>query len=270
MKYVPKKVDDSVNTGEKEYIKNITSIFITVFGGGFLCMFLIFISLDFIVDRLPIEMERQLQSFLPSASFIKTESVAQKNIEKLLERVKSETSVKDYPFKIIINKNKTPNAFMYAGGIMVIHDSLIKQLGSENELAFVIGHEIGHFYHRHHLKSAGINLAIQTMKFLFVGNVDSSEALVDQTSIITGLIFSRKHELESDDFGIRALNGYYGHVNGVGEFFTRFKDSKVVKIFKSISSTHPSDEKRTRHFEQLIKKESFRTNGKFYPIEPYL
>ena len=46
------------------------------------------------------------------------------------------------------------NAVALPGGNIVVFAGLLKEIKSENELAMILGHELGHFAHRDHLRGA--------------------------------------------------------------------------------------------------------------------
>ena len=58
----------------------------------------------------------------------------------------------DYRFEIV--EMAEPNAFALPGGVVYVSRGLLALLNSEDELASVIGHEIGHVAAHHHLRHA--------------------------------------------------------------------------------------------------------------------
>ena len=60
----------------------------------------------------------------------------------------------DYCNKIRIYIVRIPqfNAGMFPNGMMLIHSSALLMLENEAQLASLMGHEFGHFFHRHGIK----------------------------------------------------------------------------------------------------------------------
>jgi hypothetical protein len=69
----------------------------------------------------------------------------------------------------------------------------MKQVESENELAFVLGHELGHFRNRDHLKSLGRDLALA----LLIATLSQGSSVGDLAALsgdLAGRSFSREQE----------------------------------------------------------------------------
>lgn len=54
------------------------------------------------------------------------------------------------PLQVYVMADLQPGAFAYASGALFVTDGLLRALRSEDELAFVLGHEVGHVAMRHH------------------------------------------------------------------------------------------------------------------------
>ncbi len=53
----------------------------------------------------------------------------------------------NYPFQFyVLADNRTVNAFALPGGPMFITEALLTRLQNEDQLAGVLGHEVGHVY----------------------------------------------------------------------------------------------------------------------------
>jgi beta-barrel assembly-enhancing protease len=127
-----------------------------------------------------------------------------------------------YNFEFKVIDKDFVNAFAYPGGKIYITDALIEDLNaSDDELAAVIAHEIGHVIHRHSVKRIVESSAVVLMwKAIFYSDDDEhqenfgeaiGELLIRDAALFAGLSFSRAHEFEADDAGWRAMmavNGY--------------------------------------------------------------
>ena len=127
-------------------------------------------------------------------------------------------TLKGYDYRILIIKEKDPNAFAVAGGNIYVTTGLIEMIEDDSELDFIIAHEIAHIERRHSLreiKEAQKRAAIASIASLAVGvgvlatGGDANDAaIVTQLSVIFGDYanqfarkgFSREMEQESDIF----------------------------------------------------------------------
>ena len=110
-----------------------------------------------------------------------------------------------YTFKIVDKKGV--NAYAVPGGFIYIHLDLIRKAETESELAFVLGHEIGHIVGQHSMKRLTKVYGIEIIKRIILDE-DSSEAKKLITEIIAaGLLFrySRDNERESDFYGVENI-----------------------------------------------------------------
>lgn len=116
-----------------------------------------------------------------------------------MSRVRWETSVFN---------DKSPNAFALPGGKIGVHTGMFKVATNQDQLASVIGHEIGHVWAEHgnarmSNKFLG-NTALQLGSVLAGEPTQEKQQLLGLMGVATqlgGLSFSRKHESESDKLG---------------------------------------------------------------------
>ena len=122
---------------------------------------------------------------------------------------------KDLPWRFRVINIDAFNAAAFPGGFIYATKGLMQALTDE-ELAFVIGHEIGHVDYRHSIKQLE-SAQMRRLGLIVVaagaggGNVDGNAArLVQLTDGIIGSQRSQGDESESDRYGMRmmALAGY--------------------------------------------------------------
>jgi predicted Zn-dependent protease len=119
-----------------------------------------------------------------------------------------------YPFDFhLLADPRTVNAFALPGGQVFLTAGLFGRLGSEAQLAGVLGHEVGHVVHRHSAE----HLAKQQFTQVLVGAAavagSDDQSGGRQTAAIAALVgdmanlrFSRNDELEADSYGVKALS----------------------------------------------------------------
>src|SRR5436305_9825599 len=115
----------------------------------------------------------------------------------------------------VINDPKTVNAFCMAGGKMAIYTGMWEKLKvSDDEVAQVMGHEIGHALanHTQERMSIAYSTSIGTqLAAIALGARDQTAALMQQAAVVAiQLPNSRESESEADQIGIElaARAGY--------------------------------------------------------------
>jgi len=156
----------------------------------------------------------------------------------------------------LINDPKTVNAFCMAGGKMAMYTGLIEQLkASDDEIAQVMGHEIGHALANHTQErmsiaySSGIGAQLAAIA---LGARDQTAALMQTAAVVAiQLPNSRESEAEADQIGIElAARAGYEPTAAVSlwEKMGKISGGKGPPEFLS---THPSPEHRRERLREL-------------------
>jgi len=154
-------------------------------------------------------------------------------------------------------ESASPNAFVLPSGQIGVTTSLLALVQNDDQLAAVIGHEIGHVVARHAaerysntaLTSAGLQIAQG------VAGADRSRAVGALGSIgaQVGVLlpFSRRDELEADRLGVDYMvrAGYRAsEALAMWRLFASQRQSSAPEF----TSTHPSDQTRIAALERYI------------------
>ncbi len=182
-------------------------------------------------------------------------------VNRVGQRIVSSTLVRETPYRFqfhLLRDDQTINAFALPGGQIFITAALLKLLKNEDQLAGVLGHEIGHVVGRHSIQqmakseflqslAEGVGMAISN------GRDQSSVQMTEYVSKLINLKYGRNDELEADALGVRFLiECGYDPENMIG----------VMEILKKVSggrqpemlSTHPDPGNRIEHIRAEITK----------------
>jgi len=165
-----------------------------------------------------------------------------------------------------------PNALALPGGLVVVTDGLLRRAGSENELAFVLAHEIGHFRDRDHLRGLG-RAAIVGLVLATIGLGDASAAAIAQPFVVVaGRGFDRAQERAADRFALTLVAAEYGHAAGAADFFRRLPDADagVAARVTGWVSTHPVSEDRIAELDAAAREARIPLDGPLTPLPPGL
>lgn len=178
-------------------------------------------------------------------------------------RLIASTAAKEtsYQFKFhLLADTQTVNAFALPGGQIFITEALFRRLKSEDQLAGVLGHEMGHVVGRHSneqmANSQLMSGLAQGVGVMFSDGHNNSGAqianLVAQWRVMT---FSREDESESDALGVRFMMqaGYNPEaLIGVMEILEQVSGGSNRSDFMS---SHPNPANRMEHIREVIAKE---------------
>jgi len=152
----------------------------------------------------------------------------------------------DFKWRLrIIHDDSTLNAFCTPGGYIYIYTGILKFMESEDQLAGVMGHEIGHADMRHSTRQMSAMFGMQVIEQVLLGN---SAMLQQLTSAIVGLKFSRKHETEADNRSVMYLCPTVYSASGGAGFFQKLEKMGSGQRQPEFLSTHPNPEGRIDHF----------------------
>jgi predicted Zn-dependent protease len=145
----------------------------------------------------------------------------------------------------------------------------MKQVESENELAFVLGHELGHFRNRDHLKSLGRDLALA----LLIATLSQGSSVGDLAALsgdLAGRSFSREtgREAEADAYGLSLVVAEFGHLEGATDFFEKLPapENVVERSLSSYLNTHPLSEERIEDMTRLAEEKGWPAEGELTPV----
>jgi predicted Zn-dependent protease len=264
MKYVPSQPSEGINTSDEHPLKSLLILTTGTIASIFIILSIISLFADFVVSFIPVEYEQSLFKDKNIGNLItKGESDVTGEIQQYLQTLvnslheQSGNKYNDHRFKVNLSAIPQPNAFAAPGGYIVVTTGLLKSVTSENGLAMVLAHEIGHHYERHPLRGLGLGLVVA----LFLSAISGfdiggyAHKFVENTTLIGQLAYSRKQEIASDHIAVNLIRKKYGHANGASEFFKHIKTTSEHNSEPPIFlRTHPSTQERLNYLEDAERK----------------
>jgi Zn-dependent protease with chaperone function len=217
--------------------KPVADFFILT-GGLAAILVLLYLAIGFISERAFLFIGPQTErSLLGSVSWSGgTEwSAGRELVERLL-------GSKELDVEVYVVDHGTLNAYAYPGRQVVVECSVLEKVSTENALAFVIAHELGHIHHRDNMRMLGRGLGLLLIQAaLGMGGGNHQVATVAPIALHTR--FSVAQELNADDFAIEVLRRAYGGTKGADEFFRAIPPGHDSPSF---FNSHPATEERIR------------------------
>ncbi len=175
--------------------------------------------------------------------------------QKLLRTNLAVESDYQYDFHLLYDP-QVINAFALPGGQVFITEALFSKLENEDQLAGIIGHEIGHVIHRHGAeRMAKMELTQGLTMAAVIGAGDASMAQMAQyVGNLVNMKYGRDQELESDEIGVvLAIQAGYDPyaMLGVMDILEAASGSNRQPEFMS---THPSPDNRREKITESIER----------------
>jgi Zn-dependent protease with chaperone function len=257
MPYKPTQFNDAVNVTNNchktEFLKLSFAVFIIV-----LAVYFAFSLISRIVlSNISIESENKLFSkfsYVSDSEKLSEEDDRFIKANTLFCSIPKEMLPVGYKFQLIIIKDKNINAFAIPGGTIALTTGLIDLVKSDRELVFVIGHELGHFANRDHMKSLSGSLAANMTIGLIFGLDNSLLNIANGFSELINNGYSREHELSADSWGLKILDAKYGNTAGAIDFLEMMSKHKSDSRLENFLSTHPSFKTRIQNINNLTKE----------------
>ena len=262
MKHVPRQPRDDVNVSDTHPLVEASTLFVGLSAIFVLIVLVLVFLIELALYFIPAEREAALfRNWLPED--IVTVSPVDERLyqaQLLLDRLAFHWGDSPYEFRVEIDDSTDANAMALPGGLIIVTTGLLDQVESENELAFVLGHELGHYRNRDHLRALGRGVVFGLLFAVTTGGDISSVGI--NVADLTLRSFNRKQELSADEFGLELVYTQYGHVDQAWKLFERWDDGEDA-LFDVLgyTSTHPQPEDRIEVLEEYAKSRGWPVSG---------
>lgn len=161
----------------------------------------------------------------------------------------------DYHFRVV--KDEGLNAFAIPGGFIYVNSALM-DISTEDELACVLAHEIGHIAARHSVKKLQATMAYELLRGIAIG-VTKQETVANAIDAFVfnpvTLAYSRQDELLADRLAVKYVKKAGLNPYGMITFFEKLKKEQAKKgpnLRIEILSSHPNLDERIKRIKEEI------------------
>lgn len=257
MKFSPRNLEDNVNVSGTHPLIELCWLL----GGLILAAGIVFSALglltDLVVSKTPLHVETWLGQQALQRIPAKESPLLQKRLEELLRSLPADSPLHRYSFRVLLAESGEINAIALPGGNIMVFSGLLAKIESENELAMVLAHEMGHFVNRDHLRGLGRGLGMAVGTTLLFGQDSAASNLVVTTMMSFQARYSQGQEAAADRFGLELLEKRYGHVGGATDFFRRLAEKAGGNIPYLLAS-HPHPQARIAVLEEFAAERNYR------------
>ena len=210
-----------------------------------------------ITEEQEIQMGREYNSQILKMNPVYEDQELQEYVQSIGESLALKSHRPNLIYRFTILDSPDINAFALPGGYIYINRGLMSYFSSEEELAAVLGHEIGHVTARHSVRQYSqsqlmgiLSAAIEINSGRTAGNI----ANLASGALLSG--YGREMELEADDLGAQYIyqDGY--SPQGMYDVLSVLKDQETYskkiaeqrgqepRSYHGVFASHPSNDLR--------------------------
>lgn len=176
-----------------------------------------------------------------------------KRLNRLTRKHRNEDGL-NLNFKVYLSPQV--NAFATPDGSIRFYSGLMDKM-TDDELRFVIGHEIGHVKLQHSLKKARLALATQTAMTALASHAKTAAIPRHELAQLGAKMFLQKHsrseESNSDEYSAMTFLKKHGYNRKAAKSaLLVLAEGHNSDLFSELLSSHPNPHKRAAKVEKLV------------------
>jgi len=188
-----------------------------------------------------------------------------RRVERVGQRIVPASGMTQYDWEFVVFDNDQQNAWVLPNGKVAFYSGLLDIMANDDQVATVMGHEVGHVRSNHAAQrarqqaAAGLGLAVvgAGLGMADVQNRDRWAGILGAGLTFGVLLpYSREHELEADRLGVDYMHA------------ARYRPSQALDFWQTMEarnrqspmefmSTHPSSTTRMAALERHIQSRGY-------------
>ncbi len=248
--FIPKEVDSEVNVQPTERITDMVALF----AAALIILVLLLSGSVFVIQLAATRVSPKTESnyFSWISKSMKGHDIRDEGMQSFVSKLTAQQQT--YDIKVTIACDGTPNAFALPGGGIVINKGLLEEIKTEEGMAFVLAHEMGHLVQRHHMRSLSMGFLQIVLSWVIPMDTVAVWRLFEK--LFTSA-YSREQEAAADLYALTVMKKIYGSVQGSEKFFENIKSHPQEKFQRALwlTSSHPVTESRIQNIKTHQKNE---------------
>jgi predicted Zn-dependent protease len=186
---------------------------------------------------------------------------ADARVRRVVQRIVQANGLQGRDWEVAVFEDPSPNAFALPGGYIGVNTGLLRLAETDDQLATVIGHEIGHVTADHSAERVNAQAASEVGVQVLTAALGGGNPA--QANMIAGLLgagatyglilpYSRDQELEADAIGVRYMDRAGYDPSAALAFWQEMRRASQGGAPPEFLSTHPSDERRIERLRELV------------------
>lgn len=214
-------------------------------------------------DEALVQMADQAWADLRGQAPLSQDAAAQARLKRVGEKIVAASGRQDLAWEFVVLDRPEINAFVLPNGKVAAFKGLMDFAKDDDELAGVLGHEIGHILARHPAERVSQQLAVQVgvgvVQAVLADGEYAQHASQIAGALGTGAVYgvilpySRGHELEADRLGVELAQRAGMDPAGAVRFFERMaQQGGSTPQAPEVLSTHPADGPRLEALREAV------------------
>ena len=212
--------------------------------------------------------ELGLQAYrqIRSEERVSRDAALNRRVQEVGRRIAAVSGQPDWDWQFTVFDNDEPNAFALPGGKVGVYSGLFKVARSDDQLATVLAHEVGHAIARHGAERMSQQMLAQGLGAAAVGSgINPGYVQLASQAATLGIIlpYSRTQESEADEIGLMLMARAGYDPRAAVELWQNFQALGGGRPPEFLS-THPSEGTRIERLEELMPEalEVYRESGR--------
>lgn len=259
MRYRHTLFDETVNVTRTHPLSGFISYLAAIIVLMGVIFFASALAVELLIPHVSPKMEARIwqhflqQEFSQNTAERKQSAAQQRRLQALLDRIPTQ-GLPHEKYEVIVLPNAQINAMALPSGKIVVFSGLLNAIKTENAVVFMLGHELGHFANRDHLRGMGRSLILAVILAPLLSD-ESSNAFLKYIQSGYNSFSSREQEIAADSYGLQVLIRVYGHAGGATELFDVLREEEESPRALEYFSTHPLSAHRIDYLKDSIAKD---------------
>ena len=196
---------------------------------------------------------------------VSTNAALNNQLERVGSRITSAAGMAGQSWEYAVFESDERNAFVLPGRQVGFYSGLMELADNDDQIATVLGHEVGHVTGRHAAERYSQNIAVGVGTTAAAVALNESDTRYKQEiAAVLGLgvtfgyllPFSRAHELEADALGVDYMAAAGYDPNQAVVFWRKMQAAGGPRQ-PEFASTHPDPDRRIQRIQDLIRERGY-------------
>jgi len=202
----------------------------------------------FIDSRMEASLGQDMAKQINSEMKLVNDPGLNQRVQKIGKKIAAVSDRQDVEYKFNIVEDRQFNAFALPGGIVYINSGLL-EAANDDELAAVLGHEVGHIAARHSVKRLQAVLGYQIIASIALGG-NQKPQVAQAVGVVFNVVtlgYGRKDEFLADKLGVKYAKYAGYNPNGMVTLLQKLKkESKETGLNIVFLRSHPPVDERIK------------------------